>query len=145
MEQLRRRGLLFKIQAYAGWNTPTNSSGFALSTGLLSTRMKDNFVDELLLRRYLDDWAYQANVRKVGAGQLDWIAGDGRYEVLDDKRDVAADNCADLLEDFAKRNLPNFTGNDNIRVRFPWNRMFEADISIGRQRDVASSGRAATR
>ena len=131
MDQLRRRGLLFKIQAYAGWNTPTNSSGFALSTGLLSTRMKDNFVDELLLRRYLDDWAYQANVRKIGAGQLDWIAGDGRYEVLDDKRDAAADNCADLLEDFAKRNLPNFTGNDNIRVSFPWNRMFEADISIG--------------
>lgn len=132
MEQLRRRGLLFKLQAYAGWNTPTNSSGFALSTGLLTLRMKDNRVDELLLRRYLDDWAYQANVRRIGASQLDWIAGDGRYEILDDKRDAAADNCATLLEDFAKRNLPKFTGNDNIRVSFPWNRMFEADIFFGR-------------
>lgn len=131
MEQLRERGLLFKIQAYAGWNTPTNSSGFALSTGLLTARMKDTAVNELLLIRYLDDWAYQANVRKIGAAQLDWIAGDGRYETLDDKIDAAADNCAMLLESFAKRNLPAFTGNDNIRVRFPWNRMFEADISFG--------------
>ena len=131
MEQLRRRALLFKLQAYGGWNTPTNSSGFALSTGLLTARMKDNAVDELLLRRYLDDWAYQANVRKIGAAQLNWIAGDGRYESLDDKRDAAADNCAMLLKAFARRNLPAFTGNDDIRVRFPWNRMFEADISIG--------------
>lgn len=133
MEQFRRRGILFKLTAYAGWNTPTNSSGFALSTGLLSTRMSENFVDELLLRRYLDDWAYQANVRNMGASQLDWIAGDGRYETLDDKRDIAADNCASLLENFAQRNLPAFTGNDNIRVRFPWNRMFEADISFSKR------------
>ena len=106
MNQLRRLGLLFKIQAYSGWNTPTNSSGFALGTGILSTRMKDNSVDELLLRRYLDDWAYQANVRQIGAAQLDWIAGDGRYEALDDKRDSAAENCALLLTSFAQRNLP---------------------------------------
>lgn len=133
MNQLRRRGLLFKIQAYAGWNTPTNSSGFALGTGLLSSRMKDNAVDELLLRRYLDDWAYQANVRAIGASQLDWLAGEGRYEFLNDKRDLAEENCASLIADFAQRNLPKFTGNDNIRVRFPWNRMFEADISFGKR------------
>ena len=95
--------------------------------------MKDNFVNELLLRRYLDDWAYQANARQVVAVQLDWIAGDGRYESLEDKRSVAEDNCASLIESFAKRNLPKFTGNDNIRVRFPWNRMFEAEISFGKR------------
>ena len=132
MEQLKQRGLLFQIQAYAGWNTPTNSAGFALSEGILTTRMKNNSVDELLLRRYLDDWAYQANVRQIGAGQLHWLAGDGRYEVLDDKREFTKENCVSLLESFVKRNLPKFTGNDNIRIRFPWNRMFEADISFGR-------------
>ncbi len=130
MNQLRQRGLLFKIQAYSGWNTPTNSMGFALGTGILSTRMKDTSVDELLLRRYLDDWAYQANVRSVGAHRLNWIAGDGRYEFLNDKIYFAAENCEDLLINFAQKNLPRFTGNDDIRVRFPWNRMFEADISI---------------
>jgi len=133
MEQLKQRGLLFKLNAYSGWNTPTNSSGFALSEGLLSTRMKDNAVKELLLHRYLDDWAYQANIRQVGEAQLDWIAGDGRYEFLNDKRDDAADSCANLLSIFARNNLPSFTGNDNIHVRFPWNRMFEAEITFGRR------------
>ena len=133
MEQFRQRGLLFKLKAYSGWNTPTNSAGFALGEGILSSRMKDNAVNELLLRRYLDDWAYQANVRQVGAGQLDWMSGDGRYEFLNDKRDSTEENCARLLEIFAQRNLPKFTGNDNIRVHFPWNRMFEAEISFGRR------------
>ena len=137
MEQFRQRGLLFKLQAYAGWNTPTNSSGFALSEGLLTARMKDSAIDELLLRRYLDDWAYQANVRQIGAAQLDWIAGDGRYEFLNDKRDETEASCATWIQNFAKKNLPKFTGNNNIRVHFPWNRMFEAEISFGgRQRNA---------
>ena len=93
--------------------------------------MKDNAVDELLLRRYLDDWAYQANVRGIGASQLNRFEGDGRYEFLNEKLYSAQDNCAALLEKFVQKNLPKFTGNDNIRVHFPWNRMFEADISIG--------------
>ena len=133
MEELKQRGLLFKLKAYSGWNTPTNSSGFALGAGILSSRMKNNAINELLLRRYLDDWIYQANVRQIGAAQLDWIAGDGRYEFLNDKRGSAEDSCASLIESFAKRNLPKFTGNDNIRVHFPWNRMFEADIIFGRK------------
>ena len=94
--------------------------------------MKDNRVDELLLRRYLDDWAYQSNVRQIGAGHLNWLAGEGRYEFLNDKRDAAEDTCSDLLRAFAQRNLPTFTGNDKIRVRFPWNRMFEAEIYFDR-------------
>ena len=137
MEQLKQRGLLFKLKAYSGWNTPTNSMGFALGEGILTSRMKDNFVHELLLHRYLDDWAYQANIRQVVANQLDWIAGDGRYESLEDKRSIAENNCASLIENFIKRNLPKFTGSDNIRVRFPWNRMFEAEISFGRSKTNA--------
>ena len=132
MNQLKNRGLLFKVQAYSGWNTPTNSAGFALGEGILTANMNDNAINELLLRRYLDDWAYQANVRQICASQLNWLDGDGRYEALADKIYSAADNCADLLESFAKRNLPSFTGSDNIRVKFPWNRMFEADISFGK-------------
>ena len=133
MEEFRQRSLLFKLTAYGGWNTATNSSGFALSTGILSKRMTDAQIDELLLRRYLDDWAYQANVRQNLMSQLDLIAGDGRYEVLNGKRDEAAQDCAQLLTFFARQNLPAFTGRDNLKVNFPWNRMFEADISFARR------------
>ena len=136
MEQFRQRGLLFKLSAYSGWNTPTNSAGFALGEGILSARMNDNAVNELLLRRYLDDWAYQANVRQIVANQLYWLSGEGRYESLNDKLYSAEDNCASLIQSFAQRNLPKFTGNDNIRVSFPWNRMFESEISFGGNRNA---------
>ena len=136
MEQFRQRGLLFKLSAYSGWNTPTNSAGFALGEGILSARMNDNAVNELLLHRYLDDWAYQANVRQIVANQLYWLSGEGQYESLNDKLYSAEDNCASLLQDFAKNNLPKFTGSDNIRVRFPWNRMFESEISFGGKRNA---------
>lgn len=132
MAQLKQDGLLFKLKAYAGWNTATNSSGFALSSGILTSRMNDNAVNELLLRRYLDDWAYQSNIRQIGADQLYWIAGDGRYEFLNEKRGSAEESCASLMKIFVQSNLPKFTGSDNIQIRFPWNRMFEADISFGR-------------
>ena len=36
MEQLYEKKLLFKLQAYGGWNTSTNTSGFAIGTGILA-------------------------------------------------------------------------------------------------------------
>lgn len=41
MDELRDRGLLFKLRAYAGWNTPTNSTGFVIGEGMLAKHMKD--------------------------------------------------------------------------------------------------------
>ena len=56
----------------------------------------------------------------------------GLFLVDHEKQTAAADTTAELLKNFAQKYLPVFTGNDKIRVRFPWNRMFEADIIIGR-------------
>ena len=70
MAQLRDKNLLFKLQSYGGWNTATNSSGFALATGILAKKMSRQSVDRLLTTRYLDDWAYQANVRTAIADEL---------------------------------------------------------------------------
>ena len=54
-------------------------TGFVLGEGMLTHRMKDDAIDDLLLTRYLDDWAYQANVRNTIARQLTWLRGDGVY------------------------------------------------------------------
>ena len=35
MEGLKREDLLFKLRAYSGWNTPTNSTGFAVALKVL--------------------------------------------------------------------------------------------------------------
>ena len=135
MEELKKRGLLFKIKAYSGWNTPTNSSGFVIGAGMLTKYMKNDDIDELLLTRYLDDWGYQANVRNVVARQLTWLRGDGFYGSLNDKREAVGVRSTRMMEQFAQENLPPFKSLEDINVTFPWNRMFESDIQRGERKD----------
>lgn len=134
MEELKNRGLLFKLRAYAGWNTATNSTGFVLGSGMLAKRMKDAAVDDLLLTRYLDDWGYQANVRGTVARQLTWLRGDGVYGSLDTKREAVEARTSRFMTRFAEDNLPPLPALANLRVTFPWNRMFESDILLDSDR-----------
>ena len=128
MENLRKKDMLFKLKAYSGWNTPTNSSGFVIGEGMLVKHMKEEAVKDLLLTRYLDDWAYQANVRNTIARQLTWLRGDGVYGSLDGKRRAVSERSARMMQRFVDSNFPPFESLREIEVHFPWNRMFEADI-----------------
>ena len=128
MASLQRKGLLYKIHAYAGWNTPTNSSGFALGEGMLVRHMNGDAVDHLLTTRYLDDWAYQANVRNTIARQLTWLRGDGFYGSLGTKMDAVSMRSTRMMNRFIEENLPPLAEMDAVTVTFPWNRMFESDI-----------------
>ena len=128
MELLKDRGLLFKLNAYAGWNTATNSTGFALATGILSRKMTYADKKNLLITRYLDDWAYQANVRNIVASQIKWLSGDGFYESLNDKLYTVSDESGNLMEHFVKNNLQSANIDESLSLEFPWNRMFEARI-----------------
>ena len=125
MNQLRDRALLFKIRAYGGWNTPTNSTGFVLGTAMLATRMNYWDVDDLLITRYLDDWAYQSNVRRIVLNQMNGF----RYpkaSITDIETQIEA-RSTKLLNRFIEDNLPPFDFGD-VRVVFPWHRMFESDV-----------------
>lgn len=128
MENLRKKDMLFKLKAYSGWNTPTNSSGFVIGEGMLAKRMKAEAVNDLLLTRYLDDWAYQANVRNTIARQLTWLRGDGVYGSLDGKLRAVSERSARMMQRFVDSNFPPLESLREIEVHFPWNRMFEADI-----------------
>ena len=134
MQELKDRGLLFKLRAYAGWNTATNSTGFVLGSGMLAKRMKDTAVDDLLLTRYLDDWGYQANVRGTVARQLTWLRGDGVYGSLDTKREAVETRTSRFMTRFAEENLPPLPALASLHVTFPWNRMFESDILLDTER-----------
>lgn len=128
MEELRKRNLLFRLQAYAGWNTATNSMGFVIGAGILAGKMDRKSMDDLLLTRYLDDWAYQANVRNIIARQLTWLRGDGVYGRLDSKREHVSERASRMLYRFVEDNLPPLDTLEEVEVLFPWNRMFESDI-----------------
>lgn len=126
MELLRDRGLLYRLRAYAGWNTATNSTGFVLGQGMLAERMTPDAMDALLTVRYLDDWAYQANIRGIVARQLGWLRASGAYSSLDGRRGAAEQRATRFMRRFAEQNLPPMEELQYLTVRFPWNRMFEA-------------------
>ena len=128
MEKLRQNNLLFKLRAYAGWNTPTNSTGFVIGAGLLAKYMTAADREDLLLTRYLDDWAYQANVRNIMARQLTWLRGEGVYGSLDDKREAVEKRSSMLMARFLKANFPKMKTLEDVELKYPWNRLFEADV-----------------
>ena len=131
MKNLYQKGLLLKLQAYSGWNTATNSTGFVIGTGILAKHMSNNSKDKLLMRRYLDDWAYQANVRTMLGEQLfNYREGGAVYYNLGSKSQDVEDRVTFLMREFAAKNLPPSDLLNDFYVTLPWNRMFECEINF---------------
>lgn len=127
MNLLNKKNLLFNLKSYSGWNTATNSTGFALGTGILAKKMSDKKKNKLLTVRFLDDWAYQANVRTLVGNEIIKNFGDPKlYYQLKDKISWAEKRNTELIKIFAEKNLPNI--NKNFSVKNPWLRMFECEI-----------------
>ena len=125
MAALRDKDLLFRLQAYSGWNTPTNSTGFVLGQGMLVPRMSDESRKRLLYTRYLDDWGYQANVRQNLSATLGYFKGRGDGGNLNEKRARTEASATLRMQTFAGWNLPKFVDVKQIKVTMPWNRLFE--------------------
>lgn len=128
MRHLEQEGLLFRLRAYAGWNTATNSLGFALGQGLLAARMPQEQIHELLMTRYLDDWGYQANVRTAMAMEIEQLPDPTVYLYLGAYEQAMEAEASELLRQFVREHLPRMAAPEKIRVSFPWHRMFIADI-----------------
>ncbi|MBO4401137.1 MAG: DUF4127 family protein [Selenomonadaceae bacterium] len=126
MKILHDENLLYKLKSYSGWNTATNSTGFALATGILAIHMDSDAKDRLLTRRYLDDWAYQANIRTIVGCQLDPV----HYYQFDGERAWVESEETRLMREFAQKNLPPFDYLSGLKVSNPWNRMFECEITF---------------
>ena len=128
MTVLHEKDLLFKLQSYSGWNTATNSTGFALSIGILAKKMSAEAKRKILLYRYLDDWIYQANVRTIVGNEIVRKFGDPTfYYALGDKISWAENRNTELMKEFAEKNsLPV----GNFQIRNTWQRMFECDIEF---------------
>ena len=125
MAALRDKDLLFRLQAYSGWNTPTNSTGFVLGQGMLMPRMSDESRKRLLYTRYLDDWGYQANVRQNLSATLGYFKGRGDGGNLNEKRARTEASATLRMQTFARWNLPELVDVKQIKVTMPWNRLFE--------------------
>ena len=133
MKRLRNENLQFKIRSYSGWNTATNSAGFLIGAGVLTNYMTNDDIYSLLLTRYFDEWAYQANIRtKINNGLIWTVPGEGNVWNLGTRQEGLEKLTGDLLTKFAKENfrLPRGYNLENIQARFLWSRTFEADIDF---------------
>ena len=128
MYHLKANKLLFKLKSYSGWNTGTNSLGFALGQGILASRLPQEKANELLMTRYLDDWAYQANVRTAMAHKIERLGNPMVYLYLGEYEPEMEADSTRLLRQFCRDHLPEFKQVDSLHVTFPWHRMFIASI-----------------
>lgn len=129
MNQIKRDGLQYKIRAYGGWNTATNSSGFLIGSGVLTPMMNDKDVAEILTTRYLDDWIYQANVRQEIVAASYGIAGEGTPSNLGEKLPPLEKLLNERMKEFTAKNLllPSQWRLEDLKVTLPWQRTFECD------------------
>jgi len=129
MNQLKLNDLQYRIKAYGGWNTATNSSGFLIGAGVLTKFMDDKAIAELLTTRYLDDWIYQANIRQEIVSASYGLPGDGTPLDLKDKLPPLEALLNDRMKAFAAENLrlPNRWRLQNLKFNLPWKRTFECN------------------
>ena len=71
----------------------------------------NNAFNKLMLTRFLDDWAYQANVRQ----QL---------------TNTNIEDLKKLIQPYQETLLNYFPINDTINYKFPWNRLFEVEVEF---------------
>ena len=102
---------------YAGWNTSANTLGsliFALKV-IFYARKNGNYDEEnhkkWLLTRFLDDWAYQANVRQ-------------ELNMTD------VEELSEKMQPYENILAQKFDVNYKLCYSFPWSRLFEVKIDI---------------
>ena len=122
-----KRDLLYKIGAYNGWNTASNTVGYAIAQGLLLKSMSPEGHRDMLTQQYLDNWAYQANIRKDIYRMQDSIRTDNvRYS--GDLNSKLEEYLQERIQDFGETYLK--VDPRTIKATFPWGRLFETDITV---------------
>ncbi len=124
---MKKRDLLYKVASYNGWNTASNTVGYAIAQGILSPAMSEKGHKMVLTQQYLDNWGYQANVRKEVYRMQDTIRTDNvKYTgVLNERLE---EFMIEKLQDFAEKELS--IDPRTVWAKFPWGRLFETDVIV---------------
>lgn len=126
MNQMLKKQLLTKVSAYSGWNTASNKVGYAVAQGMMAGAMKEPSRQQLLAVRYLEDWAYQANIRSELQDEL--INNHIDLQNLNGMTDVITNKVEQKERVFAGKYL--WIAPEKVKVTFPWNRTFEIKVEL---------------
>ncbi len=108
---------------YSAWNTSANTLGSLICAAVVkmtrrqevkksssyfeNSQSSDYNFKKLQVIRFLDDWAYQANVRQAGTMDID-----------------------KLIKPFEEKVFKKLGVHYNVNYSFPWNRLFEVEIEL---------------
>lgn len=107
---------LKNFYGYAGWNTSGNTLGSVLAGALTyfgADKPDKEAFNRLQTARFLDDWAYQANVRAQIRGSIENL----KPEILKENM-LPYENIV----------LKKFNIQQQIKYYFPWSRFFEIGV-----------------
>ena len=103
---------------YAAWNTSANTLGSLICSAVVkyhsnpsSFTLHSSLFKQLQTVRFLDDWAYQANVRQK--------------LLKPDEKEIKR-----LIKPFEDRIFEKFGEKYEINYKFPWHRLFEVEVCI---------------
>ena len=102
---------LNKFYGYSAWNTSANSLGSllaAIKVKFNAKKYNDKAFKKLQMIRFLDDWAYQANVRGLIEKPMD---------------------IKNLMQKYEQKLSKIFDYKADFKYSFPWGRKFEVEIS----------------
>lgn len=126
---LKQKGLLYKIAAYAGWNTSSNTLGTAIPQGIFDWLYPNRIENiDFLASRYIEDVGYcsivRANVQKS-------LKEPNSYFLIDGVRGDVVEQIKNELNSFIKDNLVEGKISPKIvDIYSPWNRMFETGVLV---------------
>ncbi len=109
---------LENFYGYAAWNTTSNTLGSVISGALTyykAEKPDKSAFNELQTVRFLDDWAYQANVRN---------------KIRDNILNLSPEILKNKMKEYEKIIISKFPIKKEILYYFPWNRFFEIGVLL---------------
>ena len=133
IKHLDNKNLLFKISAYAGWNTSSNTIGTTLANLISYFYSKDDIKkDKSLLNRYIEDYIYMGVVRNLIIFEINKNNDKGITKFnLGSKRKYYEELGKKLiLNETKKFSNTLFSYIKDLKISFIWNRTFEIELNI---------------
>lgn len=131
VQLLRDKKLLFKLAAYAGWNTSSNTLGTCIAQGMLYYIYGNSQAHlDFLSLRFVEDAGYCSFVRTyMCKNELPKLGAGFTYFSIDGPRGKVAGRVEMLLKDFIELHIND--GEYEVKIDdcyMPWSRMFEVGL-----------------
>ena len=130
---LKKKKLLFKIDAYAGWNTSSNTLGTTLAN-LISYYYSKNELkkNKSILNRYIEDYIYMGIVRQKIINIINEKCDPNvtKFNLGNKKEEYEGIAKKLILEETKNFSSDLFSYIKDIDVNFIWNRTFEIELKL---------------